>query len=382
LWIARNAWKGDNVLDDRIVTGITPYLAEATGLIGKPNKLAKQYRLAFSGSYIMGDGFLMKPEQALALISRRPETKQVLFPYLGGEDVTSRPDQSPSRWVINFGTMPLNRDTAPSNYEGSVASDFPECLAQVEQHVKDERLSKSKDIAEYPWWQFWRHRHELYRTIKPLKRALFHPFTSKYVAFVFVPTDILFGSPHVVIALEGEEHFAVLQSVFHEVWAFQYCSTHETRLRYAASDVFETFPFPIELDSRVQKAGAACYALRNDIMMFANKGITDTYNRFHDRGDQSAEIARLRALHLEMDQAVAAAYGWSDLDLGHGFHATKQGERYTLSEPARRTVLDRLLALNHQRYEEEVKAGLHEKKAKKSKQHRNQISTAGDLFAP
>ena len=71
-------------------------------------------------------------------------------------------------------------------------------------------------------------------------------------------------------------------------------------------------------------------------------------------------IARLRALHVEMDQAVVAAYGWSDLDLGHGFHATKQGERYTLSEPARRTVL----ALNHQRYAEEVKAGLHERKAK------------------
>ncbi len=62
---------------------------------------------------------------------------------------------------------------------------------------------------------------------------------------------------------------------------------------------------------------------------------------------------------------MAAAYGWSDLDLGHGFHATKQGERYNLSEPARRTVLDRLLALNHHRYAEELKAGLHEKGAKK-----------------
>jgi hypothetical protein len=68
-----------------------------------------------------------------------------------------------------------------------------------------------------------------------------------------------------------------------------------------------------------------------------------------------------------MDQAVAAAYGWSDLDLGHSFHATKQGERYTLSEIARRTVLNRLLALNHQRYEEEVKAGLHDKKKSKGK---------------
>lgn len=39
------------------------------------------------------------------------------------------------------------------------------------------------------------------------------------------------------------------------------------------------------------------------------------------------------------------------------FLATKQGERYTLSESARRTVLDRLLALNHQRYAEEVVRG-------------------------
>jgi predicted secreted protein len=32
---------------------------------------------------------------------------------------------------------------------------------------------------------------------------------------------------------------------------------------------------------------------------------------------------------------------------------TAQGVRYTISEPARREVLARLLALNHQRYEEE-----------------------------
>ena len=63
-----------------------------------------------------------------------------------------------------------------------------------------------------------------------------------------------------------------------------------------------------------------------------------------------------------LDNAVAAAYGWGDLDLGHGFHETAQGLRYTISEPARRQVLSRLLALNHARYAEEVAAGLHERK--------------------
>lgn len=56
-----------------------------------------------------------------------------------------------------------------------------------------------------------------------------------------------------------------------------------------------------------------------------------------------------------MDNAVAAAYGWSDLELGHGFHETAQGVRYTLSESARREVLARLLKLNLERWEEEQK---------------------------
>ena len=44
---------------------------------------------------------------------------------------------------------------------------------------------------------------------------------------------------------------------------------------------------------------------------------------------------------------MAAAYGWGELDLGHGFHATAQGIRYTISEPARPQVLGRLLELSH-----------------------------------
>ena len=97
-------------------------------------------------------------------------------------------------------------------------------------------------------------------------------------------------------------------------------------------------------------------------MLTRQEGLTKTYNRFHDPDETSADIQKLRQLHVEMDNAVAAAYGWTDLDLGHGFHETKQGVRYTISEPARREVLARLLKLNHERYAEEVKQGLHEKK--------------------
>lgn len=124
-------------------------------------------------------------------------------------------------------------------------------------------------------------------------------------------------------------------------------------------------------------------------MQTRQEGLTKTYNRFHDPAETSEDIIKLRQLHVEMDYAVAQAYGWDDLindeggtmkdegdnssliihnsSLQHGFHETKQGLRYTISEPIRREILDRLLQLNFDRYAEEVAQGLHDKKKGKSK---------------
>ena len=71
-------------------------------------------------------------------------------------------------------------------------------------------------------------------------------------------------------------------------------------------------------------------------MLARQEGLTATYNRFHNPDERAADIVRLRELHVEMDRAVAAAYGWDDLDLGHGFHETAQGVRFTIDEAARR----------------------------------------------
>jgi len=106
------------------------------------------------------------------------------------------------------------------------------------------------------------------------------------------------------------------------------------------------------------------------------EGMTKTYNRFHDSEKKSADIQKLRDLHVEMDQAVATAYGWADLELGHDFHETKQGVRFTISEVARREVLQRLLKLNLQRYAEEEKQGLHGKKrAAKKAAPKNKVAS-------
>ncbi len=102
-------------------------------------------------------------------------------------------------------------------------------------------------------------------------------------------------------------------------------------------------------------------------MQTRQEGLTKTYNRFHNETEKAEDIQKLRELHVQMDWAVAQAYGWTDLDLAHDFHETKQGLRYTISKTARQEVLDRLLQLNHQRYAEEVAAGMHNNGKKKSK---------------
>ena len=116
-------------------------------------------------------------------------------------------------------------------------------------------------------------------------------------------------------------------------------------------------------------------------------------------------IWELRRLHVEMDQAVLAAYGWgsegstllppeaasdptydSPIDLAHGFYEVdylpeNDRVRFTISPEARKEVLKRLLLLNHARYEEEVKAGLHEKGRKGNKKERKgEAKGQGTLF--
>ncbi len=60
-----------------------------------------------------------------------------------------------------------------------------------------------------------------------------------------------------------------------------------------------------------------------------------------------------------------------------GFHETKQGVRFTISEEGQREILQRLLKLNHDHYEEEVAQGLHDKKKKKtSTSHKKKTSPA------
>ncbi len=85
---------------------ISPSLDPKSRVNGNPYRLEANAGQSFQGSNILGTGFMLKPEEALATHREHdPRNKDVLFPYLNGEDLNSRPDCSASRWVINFRDM-------------------------------------------------------------------------------------------------------------------------------------------------------------------------------------------------------------------------------------------------------------------------------------
>ncbi len=110
VWLKNGgAWQAEIILDDKKVNGITPLLTAQSRVSGKPFKLKANEDKSFQGSIVLGIGFVLTPDEAAALIAKDERNRQVLFPYLTGDDLSSSYDQSPSRWVINFFDYPLER---------------------------------------------------------------------------------------------------------------------------------------------------------------------------------------------------------------------------------------------------------------------------------
>lgn len=355
LWLRKGYWKAPIYLDRRQVSRITPALGVPRQILGRPNRLCANSAISFQGSVVVGSGFVVPGEIAETLASADSKNQDVIYPYLNGQDVNSLPILEPRRWIINFGDLTLDQ-----------AEDYPDCLNILRMKVKPERDKNKKKAYRERWWLFAERCPGLYRAVDGLERILVRSQVSKFGAYRFARPGWVYDQRLVVIARADYSTFSLLSSSVHEWWALEWGSTLETRPTYTPTTCFETFPFPVDI-SYLEPRGMAVDVHRSSIMMSSQEGLTATYNRFHDPSEASADIAQLRALHQDMDQQVAVAYGWTDLDLGHGFHPTKQGLRYTISEPARIEVLDRLLALNHERYAEEVAQGLHDKgkKAKK-----------------
>jgi len=414
--ITMQHWTRKFILAGKEVSTITPYLDDSA-TVGNPYPLKQNEGKSFIGSYVLGKGFVLEPHEAETLIRKNPKNKDVLFPYLNGDDLNTNPDQAPSRWVINFFDWP----------EEKCRDEYPDCYTILERLVKPERQRWKKDDAgndiggEYAlrkplpqkWWIYGEKRPGLYHMIVSMEKVLVVPLVSKYTAIDIAPSQIVFMHKLAVIVINSYQVFEILNSTIHNIWSWKYSSTLGSgTLNYSPTDCFETFPFPQNLtqsqEQQLEHLGENYHELRRQLMLAVQLGLTKTYNLFHTKllrpiapeeeqlddkalqklfGKDAAHlnkhlaktsgtipfneavsgILKLRDLHVQMDNTVLEVYGWSDIKLRHDFYEVEylpenDRIRYTIHPDARREILKRLLELNHEVHEKEIANGLWEKK--------------------
>jgi type I restriction-modification system DNA methylase subunit len=351
------------------------------------------------------------------LIAENPKNSEVIFPYIGGKEVNDSPIQAHQRYVINFG----------ERSEEHCRQEWPDLMAIVERKVKPGRMVNNREGYRRYWWQYGEKRIELYEAIAGCERMLVISQTSRMLCFAWKQPGTVFGHTTLVFPLQTNECFAVLQSRLHDLWVRTFAATMKDDQRYLPTDCFATFPFPCGLfdpaasnpaqttqRQSLEAIGERYHQFRAELMVATNEGLTSTYNRFHDPSETSPALLELRRLHGEMDQAVLAAYGWVHVATACGFgldyldleedaqlpddlqeridngemffwepdeacafeaqvraYGAVKGKkkfpwRYRWSDDVRDDVLALLLALNAERYGEEVAQGLHGKGAKKA----------------
>ena len=138
LHVANGPFRGRKVLDGVSVDNITAFLFHRGGH-ADPARLSANAGKSFVGSYVLGMGFTFDDTDkkgvasSLAdmqrLIESAPRNREVIFPYIGGEEVNTSPTHAHHRYVINFA----------ERSEAECRRHWPELLSIVEDRVKTDQ---------------------------------------------------------------------------------------------------------------------------------------------------------------------------------------------------------------------------------------------------
>ena len=284
------------MLDGKLVTGITPSLREGSQH-RQAKVLAGNQGIAFMGNNVNGPGFLLTEKEARNLLAAEPKNSLIVKRYLTGDDLVSRPDMAPARWIIDFNQMSLEK-----------ASEFTGAMAFVRERVKPSRdKNNSKRYRDF-WWQYSATVPQMRRAIAELPRYGVACITGKRIHVIWGEPGIIQSHACVIFAIADDYNHGVISSRIHDVWVRGNSSTLEDRLRYTPSTAFRTFPFPGPNEKqreRIANASRNLDTLRRTACESSSKGLTKVYNLMDDGG-----FVELKSAHRELDLAVADAYGW------------------------------------------------------------------------
>jgi type II restriction/modification system DNA methylase subunit YeeA len=257
----------------------------------------------------------------------------VLRPWANGRDITGRGSDT---WIIDFGV-----DTPEA-----AAALYEKPFEYVRTHIKKVRDKNKDEWRREHWWLHGRSGEDLRAGVAPLQRYICTPRVAKHRFFTWLHRSVLPDSRLNAIARDDDTTFGILHSRFHIAWALTMSSRHGVGNdpTYNARSVFATFPFPEGLSPNVPasayasdpKAVAIAEAARSlnqlreswlnppELIRRVPEVVPGFPNRLVPIDDTAAAELKKRTLtnlynaqpawltqaHAQLDEAVAAAYGW------------------------------------------------------------------------
>ncbi|MEM1058157.1 MAG: DNA methyltransferase [Verrucomicrobiota bacterium] len=318
--------------------------------------------LSCPGVKLHGSGFIVTRSEAENLTQANPAAADFIKEYRNGKDLTKRP-----RGVLVIDLLGLS--------EIELQDCYPSLYQHVFNFVKPDRDAKAhtKDGKAYAekWWLFGKTRAELRHSLEGLSRYVATVETSKHRFFEFLDAQVLPDNMLIAIAVSNPPFLSILSSKLHLIWAQAQGGTLEDRPRYNKSVCFDPFPFPAmegqEIGNAMQNLGEHLDAHRKqrqaqhpELTMTGMYNVLEKLRREEPLSDKEKAIhddglvTVLKQIHDDIDAAVLEAYGWGDLQPeGAKPLADRLAAGDDAAEELEQEILSRLVALNHERAEEE-----------------------------
>jgi hypothetical protein len=330
-------WSGPVRLNDTVVTAISNDLQPVESFADSAPEALESGFTAYLGAKISARNLTRRYD---TLGQESVAVKGVLASVIGGEELYSL----------------SSLDAAPLAIDPSAITKLPP--TQAKQLLSDLGLDSTTSICHAaPASQMFVELGESELAFACGETSFHELFFRRIPTDKVIPKHKVFVFPKATWA-----DFCVLQSALFATWAWRWGLRREFRLVFSSKRCAHTFPRPKAAAALLGECGRQLHDWREHIMQQTGHGLTSLFYRYCDPTDKGDEVTTWRDLQIRMDHMVLHAYDWSDVNLSHGFYASRLGFHFTISEAARREVLQRLLKLNHERYAEEVRQGLHDKK--------------------
>ena len=258
---------------------------------------------------------------------------EVLKPSLNGSDITQVKRDA---WIIDFGISMQENEAAL----------YEKPFDHVYKNVKPVREQVRREGHRKYWWRFGEARPGLRKAVSSFRRYICTPEVSKHRVFVWVSVQVIPDHKLVIFARADDTFFGILHSRIHENWTLAMCSWMGVGNDpvYSSESVLRTFPFPEGLtpnipaaeyanDPRAVRIAEAAKRLNELRENWLNPPewvtrVPEAVPGYPDRilpvDESAAKELKKRTLtnlynqrpawlvnaHRELDEAVAAAYGW------------------------------------------------------------------------